>query len=222
MSHNLNIAVIPDTHFPYADESKVQQAIEYIKKAKPDVVIQIGDLYDQLSFSKYSKDPSKTSYSPREEAQIGYEQAAGMWDELSGFERYQLPGNHDVRVIKRMQDKLPEASFIADDFFKQQMTFKGVKLVDDEFILDDIMFMHGFRKAGDHARWNQMSTVTGHTHKANISYYENRYGMFFQMNCGWLGDKNKYPFSYRRQRTITGTNTGIGLIEKGQPRFIKL
>jgi len=61
----MKIAVIPDTHFPYCNTSKLFQAIGRIKNFKPDVIIQVGDLYDQLSFSNYPKDPSKAEFLPK-------------------------------------------------------------------------------------------------------------------------------------------------------------
>ena len=82
------------------------------------------------------------------------------------------------------------------------------------------MFMHGMRKMGEHARWNQMSTVTGHTHQGRIEYFMNRDGTYFEMNCGWLGDKHSYPFAYRQQKRLDNTHQGFGLIEHRQPRFI--
>jgi hypothetical protein len=99
------------------------------------------------------------------------------------------------------------------------MAFDGVTNVSDEFVLDDIMFMHGMRRMGEHAKWNQMNTVTGHTHQGRIEYFMNRHGTYFEMNCGWLGDKESYPFAYRIQKKLDNTHQGIGLIENRQPRF---
>lgn len=61
----MKIAVIPDTHFPYCDLKKLDRAMDIICQFNPDAVIQIGDLYDQVSFSNYPKDPSRCKYNPR-------------------------------------------------------------------------------------------------------------------------------------------------------------
>lgn len=220
----MKIAVIPDTHFPYCDQAKLNNALAIITKFKPDAVVQIGDLYDQVSFSNYPKDPSKTVYNPRQQAQLGKLQAASMWSKVKRYcpkaKRYQLPGNHDARLVKRLTENFPEAAFIGQKFMQQQMSFPGVVNVQDQFILDEIMFMHGLRKMGEHAKWNQMSTVTGHTHQGRIEYFMNREGIYWQMNTGWLGDKQSYPFSYRIQKKIDNTHQGIGLIQNHQPRFV--
>ena len=74
------------------------------------------------------------------------------------------------------------------------------------------MFLHGFRPIGDQTKWNQMNTVTGHTHTARIEYFQNKNGPYWGMSVGWLGDKTAYPFSYRSQKVIDNTHQGIGLI----------
>jgi hypothetical protein len=102
------------------------------------------------------------------------------------------------------------------------MKFDGVLNVEDEFILDDIMFLHGFQPIERQAKWNQMNTVTGHTHGAKIDYFMNRNGPYWGMSVGWLGDKSAYPFAYRSQKAIDNTHQGIGLIEDRNPRFIMI
>lgn len=219
------IAVIPDTHYPYCNEIKLNNGISILAQHKPDAWIQVGDLFDQLSFSNYPKDLSKCM-NPAEQAQAGKEGAQRMWDRIHKLspksKKYQMPGNHDIRILKRFNEKMPQATFIGKEWFKHQMTFKGVQNVEDEFVLDDIMFMHGFRPMGQHAKWNQMKTVTGHTHKARIQYMQNRHGEYWEFNAGWIGDRDAYPFSYRWQKKIDDTHQGVGLIEHGNPRFISL
>lgn len=62
----MKIAVIPDTHFPYCDLKKLNKAYKIVKQFNPDAIVQIGDLYDQVSFSNYPKDPSRCKYSPHQ------------------------------------------------------------------------------------------------------------------------------------------------------------
>lgn len=190
------------------------------------MVVQIGDLFDQYSFSNFTKDPNKVPYNPQQEAEVGKQQADEMWRSIRKRNRkadlYQMPGNHDARLVSKFKASFPEGSFIGRDFMKRQMAFEGVKNIGDEFILDDIMFMHGMRTMGDHAKWNQMNTVTGHTHQARIQYYMNRHGIYWEFNTGWLGDNKAYPFAYRQQKKIDNMHHGIGLIEDRQPRFVLL
>lgn len=224
----MKIACIPDTHFPFCDDSKLEKAKAIIKNFKPQVIIQLGDLYDQWSFSKYPKNLSAVGVTPLEEAKNGRFLAENMWSDLRkqnpGAKLFQISdGNHDVRILKHLAEKSSAAAFIADEWLEKQMRFDGVQTIESEFVIDNIMFMHGMRKAGDHGRYNQMSTVTGHTHKARIEYMSNINGPFFEMNCGWLGNKKSKVFSYGSyQKVIISTHTGIGLIEDRQPRFVSI
>lgn len=220
----MKIGVIGDTHFPFSDDKKIETAIDIIHKEKCDAVVQIGDLYDYVSFSNYPKNPSKIHYSPEQETIEGRRKASSMWyqlhKKLPKARLYQLPGNHDARIVKRLTEKSPETAFIGEEWLKQQLTFDHVELVSDEFILDDIMFLHGYRPKGQHAKWNQMNTITGHIHQANIAYMQNVNGVYWEMNVGWLGDKNAYPFTYRWQKKIDDTHQGVGIVTDGNPKFI--
>lgn len=223
----MRIAAIPDPHFPFVNEDKMNSAIREIRQYKPEVIIQLGDLYDLFSFSKYPRDHSAISYTPEQECTLGRTMAERMWKQLRSENRnarlIQLSdANHDARIVKRMQEKFPEAAFIGGQWLKTQLTFPGVELQKSHIIIDNIMFEHGNRKPGEHARFNQMSTVTGHTHKARIEYFANRNGPFWEMNCGYLGDSNSPVFSYKGHNRIDLTHVGIGLVEDGQPRFLAL
>ena len=72
------IGVIPDVHHPYCDSVKLARGIQIFKKNKVDAVVQIGDLYDQLSFSNFPKDLSKC-INPNLEARQGRVDAELMW-----------------------------------------------------------------------------------------------------------------------------------------------
>lgn len=223
----MRIAAIPDTHFPFCSLPKLAEARRLVKSFKPDIIIQLGDLYDLFSFSKYPRDPSSIPFTPEVECQHGRAQAADMWAKLRfDNKRARLiqisDANHDKRVIKRLEEKAPDLAFIGRDWLRTMLTFDGVELLGSQFIVDNIMVEHGNRRAGDHARFNQMNTLTGHTHKARIEYFANRNGPYWEFNCGYLGDSKAPVFGYKNHNRIDDTHTGIGLIEDGQPRFVML
>jgi predicted phosphodiesterase len=223
----MKIVAIPDTHFPFVDHNKLNNALKEVRKFKPDVVVQLGDLYDLFAFSKYPRDHSSIRFTPEQECLEGRELALEMWKQLRAENRgarlIQIAdANHDMRVVKRLEERFPEAAFIGKNWLQAQLTFPGVELLRSHFIVDGIMFEHGNKKPGDHARFNQMSTITGHTHKARIEYFANRNGPFWEMNCGYLGDSASAVFSYKGHNKIDLTHTGIGLVENGQPRFYAL
>lgn len=221
----MKIVAIPDLHFPFVDKVKLAEAVRITNKFNPEAVIQLGDLYDQISFSKYARDVSEINLTPAKEAELGRGMAEVFWNSLKKRNRTLLQitdANHDVRIVKRMNERAPEASFIAKEWLRHQLTFDGVKCVESEYCLDGIMFMHGHKKAGTHAPYNQMNTVTGHTHTAGIKYFSNIFGNYWEANSGWLGDKSSPVFSYREQSKIDGTQHGLLLIEDGNPQFWSL
>lgn len=59
------VVALPDTHFPFHSERWLRLALELVGDLKPGVVIQLGDLYDLLSFSKYPR--SFNVLTPRDE-----------------------------------------------------------------------------------------------------------------------------------------------------------
>jgi len=221
----MRIACYPDLHYPFHDQKKVEEAHRIVKAFRPDAIFQLGDLEDQFGFSKYAKNPSCIPYTPKQEAEEAHRLSVDFWRAVRRLnpkaKLYQITdANHDVRIVKRIMEKAPEASFIAEDWLSRRFEFDGVNKVQSEFVLDGIMFMHGFRKGGDHAKYNQMNTVTGHTHKAKIEYFGNIHGPYWEMNCGYLGLTSSPVFSYREQKKIQDCHTGVGLIENQQPRFV--
>lgn len=219
------MVLIPDLHFPYHDSAALELCIRFCEDYRPRVIVQLGDLYDQFSFSKYARDLSAVELNPADEHRLARIEAETMWARLkkTGAECYQIiDGNHDLRVIKRMAEKLPEHAFIGKSWLDEQLDFPGVAKLSSEAVIDGVMIMHGMRKPGEHARYNQMNTVTGHTHKARIEYFANINGSYWEMNCGWLGDKKAPVFSYRSQTKIDDTNIGFGVIQDGQPRFVSI
>lgn len=220
--------VLGDTHFPWTSNKALEHIYGVAKEIKPAVVIQVGDLYDMYSFSRYPVDPNTTS--PEREVERGFRGAEKMW---STFRRVapqarlvQLLGNHDDRASKRMNETLPAVKCLADRGLRGLFTFEGVETIHDpteEFFLGSVVYMHGHRsKLGDHARHNQMSTVCGHSHHGGVVWHRNRRGPYFELNAGWLGDEKAPVFRYGAQKTLRGWTTGFGIVDERGPRFVCL
>ncbi len=229
MSHQTKrVAIFGDTHFPFQSNKAIDRAVNIVKEFKPDMVIQVGDLYDMFSFSKYPHGPNLIT--PEAECLSGRVGAEAFWNKIgsvvpSSTKRVQLVGNHDERITKLSLGKLPAYKHINDSYLKGLMSFPGVQTVHDskeEFIYDGVCYMHGFRKHGEHAVYNQMNTVVGHLHRGGLVYNQNLNGTYFELNVGWLGDKKSPVFNYHSQNKITKTTLGLGLIDSLGPRFVSL
>jgi predicted phosphodiesterase len=223
------IVVLGDIHFPYENKKAVAKAIAYIKEVKPTHVVQIGDLYDQYFFSRYSKNVNYTS--PEKELAESFKRASKMWSEIRKVSPntvcVQLLGNHDLRLHKRIQEKLPEVESLVREKIKSLYSFPGVKTFFDsrqEVQIEDLLFHHGYlSQLGAHVKKYNKSIVVGHSHVAGVIYTKHNNKTIFEFNTGFLGDKKALPLNYGEAKLKSWT-VGIGDIYKKKghwlPNFI--
>lgn len=222
-SKKSKIVVLGDIHFPYHNKKALREAIKYIKLEKPTHVVQIGDLYDQYSFSRFSR---KNITLPIKELNKARKEAVRMWQEVGAGKQlkgYQILGNHDIRLNKRVQDKLPEAQELIQYALAPFYTFEGVTTIFDdrkELIIDNIVFIHGYRsRLGDHAKFNRRNTVVGHSHVGGAVFEQYKGEIIWELNAGYLADETAEPMRYRPQLTSRWT-LGWAIIDEHGPRFI--
>ncbi len=216
--------IIGDTHFPFQNRHAAEWVVNVARELKPDKIVQIGDLYDFYAFSKYTRTVTKIM-SASDELVTGRKDAMNFFSALRAAAGKKcriavLRGNHDVRPLLRIKEKLPEAEDIVEDWLTKRLTFPGVEIWENERIEDGVMYMHGFRKFGEHAPYNQMNTVCGHLHIGGTKFFTNRNGTYWELNAGWVGDKTYPAFSYYEQKRIHPTTLGAGWIDSYGPRFL--
>lgn len=224
---------VGDLHVPFIDKKAFRQLAEMlpdiysnaIKKNRKFYIIQMGDLFDMYSASKYVR--SMDLMTPKEEFEQGRACAVEVWKILKKrapkAHCYQLGGNHTDRLYKRLMEKCPELASLVS--FKSLFEFDGVKTIHDstqELIINNIVFMHGYRsKLGDHTMHNRMSTVCGHSHRGGVMFFPHKGEMLFELNAGYLADSESVPMRYSMQRISRSTH-GFGLIDEYGPRFIPI
>lgn len=223
------IVVLGDIHFPYENKRAIQRSIEYIKLVKPTHVVQIGDLYDQYFASRYSKNVNFTT--PEKELGESFKRASVMWEQIRKAapqaKLLQLLGNHDCRLHKRIQEKLPEIESLIKLPIQNLYTFPGVQTVFDsrqEVQIADILFHHGYlSQLGAHVKKYNKSIVVGHSHHAGVHYHKHNNKTIFEFNVGFLADKKALPLNYGEAKLKSWT-VGIGdLVQikgKWQPTFV--
>lgn len=217
---NSKVFIISDTHFPFHSPEGYDKMMELIRQEKPTHVIQIGDLLDQYVFSKYTRSLEIT---PKEEIEDGLAYATTMWKDIQKMvpkaKCFQILGNHDVRMAKRISEKLPElAGFVThEDLYK----FKNVEVMksDREFIeIDGVVYVHGWlSKSIDHAKHFNKPCVHGHRHRMTIETD----GKLWSMDVGFLANENSLPLQYTQSK-ITKWTMGCGVVENGKPKLIWL
>lgn len=223
-----NIVILGDTHFPFQDSDSIAQALEIIDELKPEAVIQMGDLYDMFSWSKFPK--SADLILPKQEIEFAHLAATTMWQGVRKASPnaacYQLLGNHDVRPLKRLLEAYPVGALFFDigRFFK----FDGVHTMFDsreEFLLEigghRIAFIHGYKsKLGQHRDHMLINAVCGHSHRGGVDYRQLQGKTIWELNAGFLGGINE-ALSYTPQR-MTNWTLGIGIVDHLGPRFVPL
>lgn len=215
------VLIISDCHFPFHSEKAYSNLIKVAKDISPTHIIQIGDLLDQYVFSKYSR---KMDVTPKEDIEYGLDAAAEMWNELQSISKkakcFQLIGNHDVRISKRISERIPELS----DFFshKNLYKFENVKVMDsdrDFLQINNIMYVHGWlSKSIDHAKYFNKPTVHGHRHRPCIEYDNPN---LWSMDVGFMADESSLPLQYTANKYSKWT-TSCGVVIGKEPRLIIL
>jgi len=221
------VLAIPDLHFPWHSVDGLSAVYALIDKEKPDVIVQLGDLYDQFSFSKFSR--SHDLLTPSEEISEGRECAMNLWTNIrKNCKRttrlIQLLGNHDDRVAKRIAEKVPEIACLLQSSQNSLFKFPSVETILDsrhELMIDGVIYTHGFLASGKHVSYFQRSVVHGHTHRGGLYTLEQAGRTLFELDCGFLADRYAVPLRYT-PTTTTRWNLGLGLIDSLGPRFIPL
>ena len=213
----MKVITIGDTHFPFHSKTAYKKLMKLIAKEKPTHVVQIGDLLDQYVFSKYAR---SLSVDPAKEIQRGLALASKMWSDIKCIvpraKCFQLIGNHDVRLAKRITEKLPEL----EAFFshKNLYIFPGVKVLEsdrDYLNIDGVTYVHGWlSKSLDHAKYFNTPTVHGHRHRPCIDVE----GKLWSMDVGYMADSTSLPLQYTASK-FTKWKTACGIVENGRPRL---
>ena len=223
----MRILVIPDQHFPFVDKKHLKSVISAAKEHKPTHIVNVGDTYDMYSFSRFTR--SLDLIKPKEEISAARSMAEGMWKGLRAAspkaECFQVLGNHEERVIKKLLDKNPEYESLLEDSIDGLIRFEGVQNLESsksELVINDIVFVHGWSTTpGYHVRYFLQSVVHGHTHRGGVTYVAHKGKTLYELDCGFIADVNALPLQYGETKTSTW-HPGYGYIDKYGPRFIPL
>lgn len=218
------ILIAGDCHFPWASRPGLKKFYDLAKALDPTHIIQIGDLFDCYSFSRFPR--SLNVMTPKQEIEQARSDAMQFWLTLRAIapkaKKHQLLGNHDSRIDKQIISMFPAGESLISPW--SMFEFKGVITQEserDELFIEDICFQHGFRsRLGDHARHNSMSTVTGHSHRGGCVFFRLGDKTIYEINAGHLADERANALSYTRQRLISSWTIGAGVIDEFGPRFI--
>lgn len=219
------ILVIGDVHAPWVSKPCLEFIFKMVKSFQPKYIVQVGDAVDFYSASRF---PRSHFITPAEE----YIEARKTLEDIFHYlkriapksEIHLLKGNHCDRVIKRTKEVSPEQEHFVLKGLKEFFTFTDVITHHDsreEFVIDDILFTHGFLSGlGKHAQYYQRKVVCGHTHKGG-TFFEQTYDgrTIWELNAGYCADPISKVMSYMPTKYSRST-LGFGMITNGFPQFV--
>ncbi len=217
------VLILPDIHAPWVDWKAINQAHQWAKRHKPDLVIQLGDLTDQKIWSRWQKDVDDASPSDEFlEAEKALKKIHKMFPKM-----LILRGNHDVRILsKAVEAGIPSRMFndIDQVFNYSGWTWipQGQKLVINTK-RGPVLIVHGDEQGGVVAaksRINGISMIQGHTHKVSITYTTTLKGTIFGAEMGVLMDVSSKAAKYAEANPI-GCTVGFGVLKWGVPWFVE-
>jgi len=219
--------VLGDTHHPFSCHRSLTKAYALIEKLQPQYVVQVGDVYDLYSFSRYGK--SLNHDTPANEIARARSHAEKMWKAVRKAapkaKLHQMLGNHDARLYKKVEEKLPEMAGLVG--WEGLFAFDGVTTAkSDRDILklklgsSTVFFHHGFlSKPGDHLRYFQQNTVVGHSHRGHVVFDTTHDRLLYEANAGYLGDPQSHVFKYGAVAGKNKWTRGCLVIDDLGPRF---
>jgi len=216
---------VGDTHFPWIywrTIDRICERIESTRNVKNVHIIQMGDLYDQYSYSKFPR--THDLYTPKEEVLRGRKLAERMWDMFKKANPrakcWQLMGNHDVRPYKRILERLPEVETFMD--FKSHWSFDKVETildVSEDLILGGVVYTHGWTKLGNHVAFTGKNTVCGHLHRGGVVTVRHGKKTLWEANAGFCANPHSVPLSYGPLNRYSKTTQGWLEVSEGWPTF---
>ena len=226
---NVKVLAIPDLHLRWVNRYQLSKVYKLVKDKKPDIIIQLGDLYEFYNFSKFSRDLNHIT--PKAEIRKSQEMAYDFWDNIKKIskdsKKIQLMGNHDMRLQKRILERFPEINNIFDlreEFYDFDEV--DVKRSDRDYVeFDNVVYCHGWLiKRWSHVRYFNKSVVHAHTHRASLIVRcddTTEYKYMFELDGGHLINKHALPFTYTPTK-YSKWKEGCCFINRGKPELIML
>lgn len=219
------ILIIGDTHFPFVHQKTLERIYRFAEKEQPAHIVQIGDLMDQWSHSRFPT--SRNYYRPDEEMELARNMSVAFWLELSKVcplaSKSQLMGNHDLRALKSVLSGAPTLEGLLSASIEKLYEFEGVTTIKDyreELIIQGVMFHHGYMsRHGQHRDFVMQNLCTGHTHRGAVVYRALKDRTIWHLDAGFVGDAESKALSYTNQK-LSGWSLGWGWIDEYGPRFI--
>lgn len=217
------VLIIPDLHIPFVNMQALKVVHRWCKNHKPDLVIQLGDIFDFKAWSRWPKDADDAS--PHAEFEMAIKLGRDVSKMFPDMEI--LTGNHDLRIAKKAMEVGFTKHIVRE--LSEVFPYEGWKWHADP--LDKLIIntkkgpvwcMHGDEQGGTPAQKSRLlgiSVIQGHTHQASITHSSSLAHDLFAMETGHLMNMRskgaQYAFKMGRYPVM-----GFGVLKYGIPYFI--
>lgn len=215
------VLVIPDLQIPFHHPYALRFLKQVYKDYDPDIVVCVGDEWDNCALSKYPKDPD--GMSAGDEHKRAVRASRPFYDTFPNV--LLCESNHRDRLYKRAFEAGIPRDYIADTSSYMRSP-KGWVWAESHTI-DGVVFEHGDRASGAAAGEklidaNHASVVYGHHHdRPGIIYRKIAKKTMFAMNVGCLIDEGAYAMSYTKHNRSKPV-LSCGVIVDGIPHVIPM
>lgn len=184
------IVRITDAHVPYHSEKALELCLDYCKRKQPDIII-IDEWHDFYDLSKYDKNPSRKQ-DLQEELHIVEGYFAKLREYCLNSRIILLDSNHLDRLRRYLWNKAPELHSLEDLQIENLLKLRNHRIeFMKEFTYKGVLYKHGnvvrkysgYSARGEFEKEN-MSGVSGHTHRQALYFHTTRSGQFFWMESG--------------------------------------
>lgn len=210
---NNNVLVIGDTHVPFDLPGYLEFCRDVQEFFNCGKVIQIGDLVDYHASSYHETIPE--GFSAKDEldhAKIRIKEWERVFPEM-----VVTLGTHDLRPHRKMR-----SGMVANDWlrsFEDVYDTPNWRYV-DEYVYNDIKYVHGTTDAWSNLLNSGCSIVQGHLHtRASVQWHNLGGKPIFAMQVGTGVDDKAYAFEYAKTNTVK-SHISCGVIFGGTPIVI--
>lgn len=213
--------VLSDIHAPYHDKKTLRTIKHFLKDQKPDTLVQIGDVVDCYSISKFDKDPER-AHNLQWEFDTAHNILYALKECVGNIPFYVVHGNHEDRLPRHM--KTSDLYGLRDLTIEKQLGLDelGIKYVKELIWKNTFMITHG-TKTSKHSSAgeidiNGMSGMSGHVHRCQMFAKTTAAGTLVWYGIGHLCDIRKADYL----KTGRGNwQQGIGVVyfHKKKKRF---
>lgn len=196
---------LSDKHFPIADFDLLEKTHQYNRDAKPDYVIDLGDLFDNDLFSRYEQDP-RLEYSFAETLDMGRYYFNKLRANNKKARILHKKGNHDLRFDKYAIKNAPQLVKVgAVKTIEELLNQPKLKIehhgYTDRLVLEgNLKVTHGtivgqaagYSAHGELRKAGNCSGISGHTHRLGFVAHRGR----TWLECGHMCTTDMSKFLY--------------------------